>query len=69
VLLVGAAVAAVPLFIKLDFLLIEAFAAGIDRPWAIDLALNLLFAAFVVRVYQAAHDSRSLQRSESAFGV
>jgi hypothetical protein len=68
----GAAVAAVPLFIKLDFLLIEAFAAGIDRPWAIDLALNLLFATFVVRAYrayQAAHDSRSLQRSESVFGV
>jgi len=65
----GAAVAAVPLFIKLDFLLIRAFAAGIDRPWAIDLALNLLFAAFVVRAYQAAHDSRSLQRSESVFGV
>jgi hypothetical protein len=36
----GAAVAAVPLFIKLDFLLIEAFAAGIDRPWAIDPTLK-----------------------------
>jgi len=65
----GAAVAAVPLFIKLDFLRIRALAAGIDRPWAIDLALNLLFATFVVRAYQAAHDSRSLQRSESVFGV
>jgi hypothetical protein len=59
----GAAVAAIPLFIKLDLLLISAFTSGIDRAWAIDVALNLLFFTFVVRSYQAARDSQSLEHA------
>lgn len=54
----GAAVIAVPMFIRLDLLLLIAITDGIDRQWAIDLGLTVIFASFVVRSYQAARDSR-----------
>lgn len=60
----GAAVIALPLFIRLDILLIALFVQPIDRTWFIELALTLLFAMFVVRSYQAARDSRTQRMME-----
>ena len=54
----GAAVIALPLFIRLDILLLAAFVQPIDRTWLIELALSVIFATFVIRSYQAASDSR-----------
>jgi hypothetical protein len=57
----GAAVVAVPLFVRLDLLLLVAVLGQVDRSWFIDLALSLIFVSFVVRSYQAARDSRALR--------
>jgi hypothetical protein len=57
----GAAVISIPLFIRLDLLLIALFVQPVDRAWFIELGLNLLFTIFVVRSYQAARDSRAYQ--------
>jgi hypothetical protein len=56
----GAAVTAIPLFLKLDLLLIVAFAEGIDRAWGVDVFFSLLFFSFVVRSYQAARETQLL---------
>jgi hypothetical protein len=61
----GAAVIALPLFIRLDILLLALFVQPVDRTWFIELALSLVFATFVIRSYQAARDSRT-QRMLSA---
>jgi hypothetical protein len=59
----GAAVIAIPLFLDLDFLLLAAFANGVDRSWWTSLLLNLLFGTFVIRAYQAAKESREIGTS------
>ena len=56
------------MFISLDILVLAAVAGGIDRAWAIDLVLNLVFMTFVVRSYQAARDSRHLRMLPSTAG-
>ena len=55
----GAAVVAIPLFIRLDILLLAVFVQPLDRTWIVELLLSLLFATFVIRSYQAAQDSRN----------
>lgn len=62
----GAAIIAIPLFIRLDLLLLVAFSGQVDRAWLIDLVLNLIFVSFVVRAYQAARDSRALHATAVA---
>lgn len=56
----GAAIVAVPMFIRLDLLLLVVFVGQVDRGWWIDLVLSLIFLSFVVRAYQAARESRAL---------
>ena len=56
----GAAIIAIPLIIRLDLLVLVAF-EGIGWSWIIDLAVNLLFASFVVRAWQAANETRLLR--------
>lgn len=58
---VGAAVIAIPMFIRLDIYLIAAFTQGISRGWIIDVVLSLIFVSAVVRSYQAARDSQKLR--------
>ena len=55
----GAVLISIPLFIRLDLLLLALFLQPVDRAWFIDLGLSLLFTTFVVRSYQAARDSRA----------
>jgi hypothetical protein len=64
----GAIIIAVPLFLEFAFLVWSAITAGVSGRWAVDLFLNLVFARFVVRSYQAAHDSRSLRESTAPAG-
>jgi hypothetical protein len=66
----GAAVIALPLFIRLDILLLALFVQPVDRMWLIELALSLLFATFVIRSYQAARDSRTqrMMKAEAPAG-
>lgn len=58
----GAAVIAVPLFIRLDLLLLVAIFDRVDWSWFVDVALNLLFATFVVRSWQAARETQLLRQ-------
>jgi len=57
----GAAVIAVPLFVEFDLTLLTAFLGTFERRWWVDIVLNLVFATFVIRSYQAARDSRLMR--------
>lgn len=58
---VGAVLIAIPMFLRLDLLAIAAWTGGISRNWIIELLLNLVFASYVLRSYQAARDSQKLR--------
>jgi hypothetical protein len=62
----GTALIAIPLFLDLDFLVLDALTTGLDRSFWITLAVNLMFATFVIRSYQAANESRQLRIEATA---
>lgn len=58
---VGAAVIALPMFIRLDLLLIALFTQGLTGGWIFEFIVTLIFLSAVVRSYQAARDSQKLR--------